>query len=82
MSTNSPRPYILYAFNGPAWALRARLRFALDARREAHAAVAAQRVARLSLMAEAGLTTWTHEGKSVRADVARLMRAVAEEVKG
>jgi len=82
MSTNSPRPYILYAFSGPAWALRARLRFALDARREAHAAVAAQRVARLALMAEAGLTTWTHGARSVRADVARLMRCVAEEVEG
>jgi hypothetical protein len=73
---------LLYAFAGPAWALRARLRFALDVRHEAHAAIAAQRVARLARMAEAGLTTWTHGARSVRADVARLMRCVAEEVEG
>lgn len=41
---------------------------------------AIQRARRLQLMGEAGMQTWTWEGRSVRVNLARLMRCVMEEV--
>ena len=77
---NPPRrPYLLYAFAGPAWAFRERLRFALAVKAD-HGALVAARVARLGLLDEAGLLVWRDGGRAVKADAARLMRAVAEEV--
>lgn len=77
---------LLYAFAGPAWALRARLRFALEAAPPASHREAAERaVARLEARWWADLATWTHEGGAVRLSfdgMQRLQRAVRMEVEG
>jgi ethanolamine ammonia-lyase small subunit len=68
----TPRRLLLFVGTAAQWRQRRR-----DAR---HQEAAAASVARLALRAEAGLTTWTHGALSVKVDVARAMRAVAEEV--
>jgi hypothetical protein len=68
----TPRRLLLFSGTAAQWRQRRR-----DAR---HQEAAAASVARLALRAEAGPLVWTWGARSVRVDVARVMRAVAEEV--
>jgi hypothetical protein len=71
-------PRIIFAFAGPAYALRTLLQAALELPPPlSHAEAAARAVARLALLAEQS-ATWRVHGREVA--IGRLMRAVAEEV--